>query len=45
VPVKAALAAMGYGSGQVRLPLAPLADESRARVLAALGELDLLAAS
>jgi 4-hydroxy-tetrahydrodipicolinate synthase len=43
VPVKAALAAMGYGSGQVRLPLAPLADESRAQVLAALGELDLLA--
>jgi len=43
VPVKAALSAMGYGTGQVRLPLVPLADESRETVRSALGELELLA--
>jgi len=43
VPVKAALAMMGYMSEEVRLPLAPLRNESRAkleRVLASFGLLD-----
>jgi 4-hydroxy-tetrahydrodipicolinate synthase len=45
VPVKAALAAMGYGSGQVRLPLVPLADGSHKTVLSALAGLELPAAT
>jgi 4-hydroxy-tetrahydrodipicolinate synthase len=42
VPVKAALAAMGRCNADVRLPLAPLSDESRAHVHAALGEAGLV---
>ena len=43
VPVKTALAAMGHGTGEVRLPLVPLAERSRETVLAALDELGLAA--
>lgn len=32
VPVKAALAAMGFGNGEVRLPLSPLSPDTEARV-------------
>jgi 4-hydroxy-tetrahydrodipicolinate synthase len=35
VPVKTLLAAMGHGTGEVRLPLVPLSDASRALVLEA----------
>ena len=38
VPVKTALAAMGHGTGEVRLPLVALAEASREVVLAACGE-------
>ena len=38
-PVKAALAAMGRGTGEVRLPLVPLSDANRALVLGALQNL------
>ncbi len=44
VPLKAALAAMGLCSEEVRLPLAPLADENRERLVASLSEAGLLAA-
>lgn len=36
-PLKAMLAEMGLGNGEVRLPLAPLSEEVRARVMQALG--------
>ena len=42
VPVKAALAELGLIHDVLRQPLLPLADEPRARVLAVLGDLDLL---
>jgi 4-hydroxy-tetrahydrodipicolinate synthase len=35
VPVKTLLAAMGHGTGEVRLPLVPLSGASRALVLEA----------
>lgn len=43
VPLKAALAAMGLGSADVRLPLAPLAPENHERLMATLHESGLLA--
>ena len=42
VPMKAALAAMGLCRDEVRLPLAPLLDASRERLLATLSEAGLL---
>jgi 4-hydroxy-tetrahydrodipicolinate synthase len=41
-PMKAALAALGHGSGEVRLPLAPLSEASREAVVAALDGAGLL---
>ena len=41
-PMKAALAALGHGTGEVRLPLAPLAEASREAVIAALDGAGLL---
>jgi 4-hydroxy-tetrahydrodipicolinate synthase len=45
VPMKAALAAMGLCRDEVRLPLAPLAPESRERLLVTLSESGLLGAA
>ena len=42
VPMKAALAALGYGTGEVRLPLTPLAEAGRTVARAALFEAGLL---
>jgi 4-hydroxy-tetrahydrodipicolinate synthase len=44
VPMKAALSAMGYGTGEVRLPLAPLEASSAGTVRVALDEAGLLSA-
>jgi 4-hydroxy-tetrahydrodipicolinate synthase len=41
-PVKAALEMLGHGSGEMRLPLVPVARESSQRVQAVLAELGLL---
>lgn len=41
-PMKAALAALGHGTGEVRLPLAPLEPASLTRVRSALAEAGLL---
>jgi 4-hydroxy-tetrahydrodipicolinate synthase len=44
VPMKAALAAMGRGTGEVRLPLAPLQEQSHRTLMEALTRADLLPA-
>ena len=36
IPVKAALTAMGYGEGGIRLPLTPMAEDRQAALLAEL---------
>jgi 4-hydroxy-tetrahydrodipicolinate synthase len=41
-PVKAAAEMQGLGSGELRLPLVPVSDESRAKVKAVLRQLELL---
>jgi 4-hydroxy-tetrahydrodipicolinate synthase len=41
-PVKAALAMLGHGSGEMRLPLVSISDKSRDRVRGVLGQLRLL---
>ena len=43
IPVKAALAAMGYGSGAVRLPLTPMEESRRAVLLEEMKKLGVLA--
>jgi 4-hydroxy-tetrahydrodipicolinate synthase len=41
-PVKAAVQMQGLGTGEIRLPLVPVSEESRAEIRAVLEELDLL---
>jgi 4-hydroxy-tetrahydrodipicolinate synthase len=44
IPVKAEMAAMGLLEEQYRLPMVPPTDESRARILSVLRDLELIPA-
>ena len=39
LPVKAAISAMGFGQENLRLPLVPMQEENRQRMLRHMGEL------
>ncbi len=43
IPVKAGLAAMGYGEGGIRLPLTPMSEENKEKLLSEMQKLGVLA--